>query len=100
MGRIKAWAGVAVVLLLMGAMVGFTPVSSGGAGCGSVLNPQDGLVIALDQGDVAAHGCESLLSVIMIPTWMLLTLGAAGLVVALVWASIVAADEPRAGATV
>lgn len=92
-------AGVAVVLLLMGA-VGFTPVSSGGAGCGSVLTPQDGSVIALDQGDVAAQGCESLLSVIMIPTWMLLTLGAAGLVVALVWASIVAADAPRAGATV
>jgi hypothetical protein len=99
-GKIKTLAGVAVVLVLMGAMVGFTPVSSGGASCGSALRPEDTGVIALDQGDVAAHGCDSLLSVIMIPTWVLLTLGAAGLVIAMIWASMLAANEPRTGATI
>jgi hypothetical protein len=99
-GKIKTMAGVAVVLLLVGAMVGFTPVSSGGANCGAALRPQDGGLIALAGGEEAAHGCESLLSVIMIPTWVLLTLGAAGLVVALIWASMIAADDPRTEATV
>jgi type VI protein secretion system component VasF len=56
--------------------------------------------LALVGGEAAAHGCESLLSVIMIPTWVLLTLGVAGLVVALIWASMLAATEPRTEATI
>ncbi len=78
---------IGAVLLVIGGVVGLIPVSSGGADCGSALMREDWLGVALSEGEAAADGCESLLSILAIPTWALLALGVLLVIAAVVWAT-------------
>jgi hypothetical protein len=82
----KVLALVGVVLLVAGLIVGFAPVSSGGADCGSAFNPESGMTLAITAGWEAINGCESLHSILAIPAWILMGIGALLLVVSLAFA--------------
>jgi hypothetical protein len=69
-------------VVVAGLVTGFASVSSGGAPCGSVLNPQDHLLVMLTASESAANRCDSLLSVLAVPTWLLVGTGLVLLAVA------------------
>jgi hypothetical protein len=88
----KVLATVGAVLLVAGFLVGFIPVSSGGVNCGSAFAASDEADIAdmvnAMNGQVSgiAAQCESLRSIVAIPSWVLLGIGALLLLLSLVWA--------------
>ncbi len=84
-GLLLAGAGLAVIACV----VGFVPITAGGADCGTVFLRQDWLAIALSEGEAAADDCEQLLSVLAIPVWVLLGLAA----LLMVGAGLVKADR-------
>jgi disulfide bond formation protein DsbB len=88
----KVLALIGAVMLVAGLIVGFIPVSSGGSGCGSAFAASSDahvsdLVNAMSGRESSIREqCESLHSILAIPAWILLGIGALLLVVSLAFA--------------
>lgn len=86
--KAKSLAVVGGCLLVVGLVIGLVPVSSGGASCGSAMNSEGHLTLALTQGETVADSCQSLLSMVALPMWALLGVGVLLLIAAAVRASL------------
>lgn len=86
--KAKSLAVVGGCLLTVGIVIGLVPVSSSGASCGSAMNGEAHLTLALTQGETVADNCQSLLSVVALPMWALLGVGLLLLIAAAIRASL------------